>query len=128
VASSSQRLARLGEEAASRHYLSRGYRLLARNWRCPRGELDLVLTDGSTLVFCEVKTRGSAAAGFPEESVTVQKQSKLRELAVRFLMAEPGRSFLAGRGGQNVDIRFDVASVTLDSTGRPVVDLIEDAF
>lgn len=87
-----------------------------------------MLTDGSTLVFCEVKTRGSTAAGFPEESVTVQKQSKLRELAVRFLMAEPGKSFLAGHGSQNVDIRFDVASVSLDSTGRLVVDLIEDAF
>ena len=64
------------------HYLRRGYRLLARNWTCPLGELDLVLARGSLIVFCEVKARSGAAFGGPYEAVTWKKQRKLRGSAM----------------------------------------------
>ncbi len=60
--SSARRTGPSAKHAAARHYRDRGYRVLARNWRCSIGELDLVLTRGDTLVFCEVKT--PAGRGF----------------------------------------------------------------
>jgi putative endonuclease len=111
-------LGRVGEEAALDRYRSAGYRLVARNWRCPIGELDLVVARGGTLVFCEVKTRRGAAFGGPHESVTLRKQRKLRMLAEAFLHeARPA----AG------EIRIDVASVTIDQRGRPSVHVFEQA-
>jgi putative endonuclease len=100
-------------------YRASGYRVVARNWRCPLGELDLVLARGSTLVFCEVKTRRGSAFGGPYEAVGWQKQRKLERLAEAFLAASP---LPAG------DIRFDVASVSLDPSGRLSVHLFESAF
>ena len=76
------RLGILGEDAAVEHYRRRGYRLLARNWTCRIGELDLVLARGSTVVFCEVKARSGSAFGGPHEAVTWRKQRKLRALAM----------------------------------------------
>jgi len=98
--------------------VARGYRIVARNWRCREGEIDLVVwSRRGDLVFCEVKTRSSARFGVPAEAVTAAKQRRLRVLAARFLTAH-GRE-VAGRRG----LRFDVAAVT---AGR--VDVIVAAF
>jgi putative endonuclease len=67
---------------------SQGYRLLARNWRSPQGELDLVAQLGETVVFIEVKTRQSMRFGAPEEAVTPAKLRRLRCVAEAFLQAE----------------------------------------
>lgn len=107
-----------GENAALETYLQRGYRVVARNWRCRLGELDLVVARGDTLVFCEVKTRRGAAFGGGYEAVNWRKRAKVRSLAEAFLQeggARPGA------------IRFDVASVALGPRG-PHVELFEDAF
>ena len=113
-----QRLGARGEQLAADWYAAQGYQVVARNWRCREGELDLVLlaTDGD-LVFCEVKTRSSDRFGGPAEAVTPAKQRRLRTLATRFLAAE-GRPAAARRG-----VRFDVAAVM---GGR--VEVIEAAF
>jgi putative endonuclease len=103
-----------GERLAAAWYETNGYEVVARNWRCRQGELDLVLRKGRQLVFCEVKTRTSDAFGIPAEAVTRTKQRRIRVLASRFLDEMPFRA--AG-------IRFDVASVML---GR--VEVIEGAF
>jgi putative endonuclease len=108
-----------GEAAALAHYLGAGYRLVAQNWRCRLGELDLVLARGRTVVFCEVKTRRSAAFGGPFEAVTRRKQEKLRALAQVFLAAHPARWD---------DVRFDVASVMAVRMGSPTVYVFEAAF
>lgn len=92
-----------GEALAARWYESQGYEVLARNWRCREGELDLVLRRGHTIVFCEVKSRSSEAFGVPAEAVTRTKQARLRTLAALWL-ADTG----LGRGKE---LRFDVASV-----------------
>lgn len=112
-------LGRTGEEAAAAHYLRRGYRLLARNWTCPLGELDLVLARDSLIVFCEVKARSGAAFGGPYEAVTWKKQRKLRSLA---------EAFLAASAASPDAVRFDVASVTAGAGGRPSVFVFEAAF
>src|SRR5437667_10103926 len=75
-----------GEEAALRRYRDSGYVPVARNWRCPLGELDLVLSKGGAVVFCEVKTRVGPGFGGGYEAVTWRKQGKLRQLAEGFLL------------------------------------------
>jgi putative endonuclease len=117
-------IGRRGEEAALDRYTRGGYRVLARNWRCRLGEIDLVLERGTVLVVCEVKARRSASLGGPFESVTVRKQEKLRRLAQAFLLSESG-GVLAGFPVR--EIRFDVASVTI-GLGGAVVHVFEDAF
>ena len=112
-------LGRAGERAALEVYLRRGFRLVASNWRCPAGELDLVLRRGGLVVFCEVKTRSGAAFGGGHEAVTWRKQRKLRQLAQLFLAEHR----LVSEG-----VRFDVASVRSRGSGRPEVELFEDAF
>jgi putative endonuclease len=114
---------RRGEDAALDRYLGAGYSLLARNWRCRVGEIDLVFVRGSLLVVCEVKARRGAALGGPFEAVTARKQEKLRRLAQALLLAE---SRTLARTGVR-DVRFDVASVTIDG-GDAVVHVYEDAF
>jgi len=111
-------LGRAGEGAALRIYEKRGYALVARNWRCPLGELDLVLLRRGTLVVCEVKTRGGAAFGGGYEAVTWSKRRKLRRLAEAFLQQE---------GAHVAQVRFDVASVWLGGGGADV-EIFEDAF
>jgi putative endonuclease len=110
---------RRGEQAAWAAYRRRGYRLLARNWRCSLGELDLVLSGRGVVVFCEVKARRSAAHGGPHESVGHSKRRRLRALAEAFIKAHA-----LGAGSY----RFDVASVFLRPDRPADVHLFEDAF
>jgi putative endonuclease len=107
-----------GEDAALGVYLRRGYRLVARNWRCRLGELDLVLVRDDALVFCEVKARRGSSFGGGYEAVTWRKRAKVRALA---------EAFLQESGARPGAIRFDVASVAL-GPGGPQVELFEDAF
>ena len=79
-----------GERIAERHLVRRGLTLLDRNWRCPQGEIDLVLRDGDELVFVEVKTRSSVAFGHPLEAITAAKLARLRRLAGAWCEAHPG--------------------------------------
>jgi putative endonuclease len=112
-------LGRRGEAAAAERYRAAGYRVIARNWRCPLGELDLVVARGSTLVFCEVKTRRGTALGGPYEAVGWQKQRKLQRLA---------EAFMASSRVAPDAVRFDVASVSVDRDGRLAIHLFEAAF
>jgi len=94
--------------------------VLARNWRCREGELDLVLEGSTGLVICEVKTRRGNRYGEPFEAVTATKQRRLRLLAHRWLSEQ-------ARGWPSV--RFDVASVRAPhGGGAPIIDVIADAF
>lgn len=103
-----------GEEAAVRAYLDRGWDVVARNWRCREGELDLILCRQGVLAFCEVKTRTTDRYGGPAAAVTPVKQARIRRLAMRWLAETRTR---AGR------LRFDVAVVRAGE-----VQIIEGAF
>jgi putative endonuclease len=108
-----------GEAAVEQLYVSRGYRVVARNWRCRIGELDLVVARGSTLVICEVKTRRGTRFGGGFEAVDARKRQKLRALAEAFCLQHPGGA---------ASIRFDVASVRLRTDGSAAVEIFDDAF
>ena len=95
-------LGALGEDMAADWYVARGYEVLARNWRCREGEIDLIVRQQRTIVFCEVKTRSSTAFGLPAEAVTYEKRARLRHLAAKWLDESPVRP---------LRIRFDVAAV-----------------
>ena len=104
-----------GEDLAAAWYLANGYEVVARNWRCREGELDLVLKRARVLVFCEVKARTTDRFGVPAEAVTHEKRARIRRLAARYLdESAPVRPR---------EIRFDVAAV-LDGE----VEVIEGAF
>ena len=103
-----------GEDMAADWYVAHGYEVLARNWRCREGEIDLIVRHGRTIVFCEVKTRSSAAFGLPAEAVTRAKRERLRHLAAKWLDESPVRP---------LRIRFDVAAI-LDGN----LEIIEGCF
>jgi putative endonuclease len=103
-----------GEDLAVRHYLRLGHQVVDRNWRSPTGELDLVLLDGATYVFSEVKARRTADFGPASGAVTVAKQRRIRQLAVEWLRAKDIRAD---------SIRFDVVAIT-----GTQLELIADAF
>ena len=107
-----------GEDLAADVYRRRGYRVVARSWRCRLGELDLVVERGGVLVFCEVKSRRQSVFGGGLEAVTWRKRAKLRAVAEAFLQA---------MGSRPQAIRFDVASVAVRGP-RSTIELFEDAF
>ena len=111
---------RSGEDLAARWYEDEGFEVLARNWRCRQGELDLVARRGRLVVFCEVKARTTDAFGVPAEAVGPVKQAKVRRLAALWFAAEARSSEGSGRSGP---VRFDVASVLAGQ-----VQVIEGAF
>jgi putative endonuclease len=108
-----------GERVALAHLVEQGMVVLDRNWRCDAGEVDLILRDGSDLVFCEVKTRRSDRFGTPAEAIVNSKVRRLRRLAAQWL-AE------AGLGPKTV--RFDVVSVLPQRSGPARVEHLRGAF
>ena len=107
-------------EALARRFLeARGCRTLAANYRCPMGEIDLVVEDGKTLVYVEVRYRRSAAYGGGLESVDAHKQRRLIRAALHFQQHHRG----VGRRAQ----RFDVVAISPGSPGAQV-DWVRDAF
>lgn len=105
-----RRMGNFGEAAAAAHLQRQGYTLLARQWSCAAGELDLVARQGEELVFVEVRTRRGAAYGSPEESITAAKQKRLITLAYAYLEAHSLTDACAWR--------IDVIAIELDRAGR----------
>jgi putative endonuclease len=80
-------LGKQGEQVAAEYLRRQGFRILDRNWRCAEGELDIVAADRRVLVACEVKTRSGTEFGTPLEAITREKRSRLRRLAVQWVLA-----------------------------------------
>lgn len=116
-----QHLGRIGERLAGEHFERLGYRVLARNHHTRFGELDLVLSDGETLVFCEVKTR-RLGSGDPWDSLHDAKRSQVRRMAAAWLTEVTDRPWFA-------ELRFDAIGVVLDSRDALArLDHLEGAF
>lgn len=112
-------LGRHGEDAAARLLTSEGLTLVARNWRCGEGELDLVAVDGADLVIVEVKTRSSELYGHPLEAVDGRKRRRLLRLAVAWAAEHPGLA-----GGRR--LRVDAIAVTGRSPETFVLEHLRD--
>jgi putative endonuclease len=82
-------LGRAGEDRAARYFEDSGYRILARNWRCREGELDLVAVRDRDIVVVEVKTRRGEAFGHPFEAIDSRKRQRLWRLAAAWTAAHP---------------------------------------
>ena len=117
-------LGRYGEQLAAAYLVDAGLAILARNWRCREGELDIVAADGEILVFCEVKTRSSTAFGDPAEAVGHAKSARIRRLAVLWLDEVRG----AGDSAFWPEVRFDVVSVLCARGAEPRIDHVRAAF
>ena len=104
-----QGLGRTGERLAAEYLQARGCTVVACNFRCSYGEVDLIVEDGEDLVFVEVKTRRGSAFGLPEEAVTRRKQLKIMQVAAFYLdlHACSERSW-----------RIDVIAVQLSPSGK----------
>ena len=114
----------LGEESACFYLREQGYRLRERNFISRFGEIDIIAEKDSYLCFIEVKTRSPGAIAAPRESVTLQKQQRLRKTA-EYYIARHGRE-IQRRGLQP---RFDCVEVYADSTGQPsTINFIKNAF
>jgi putative endonuclease len=105
---------RWGEDLAAEWYRHHGYDVVARNWRCPSGEIDLVVARHRLVVIAEVKARRSDAYGPAAAAVGPVKQQRLRRLAAEWL---------ATTGTRGVEIRFDVVAITGDR-----IEVIPGAF
>ena len=94
-------LGRAGERRAAKYLKKRGYKLLAKNYKTPFGEADIVAKDGDTVVFCEVKTRLSELFGTPAEAVEYHKRERYKKIA----------RYYESLAGEELFIRFDVLEV-----------------
>ncbi|RJO75307.1 YraN family protein [Nocardia panacis] len=108
-----------GETLAAQYLLDTGMQIVARNWRCRYGELDLIARDERVTAFVEVKTRTGLGYGTPAESVTFAKRRRIRQLALFWLheQEQPWRH-----------VRFDVVSVLVTRGHRPVIDHLPGVF
>ena len=108
-----------GEAQAAEYLRCRGFRILAMNFRCRLGELDIVAEDRRYLVFVEVKLRSDTAHGLPREAVDRRKQERLRTAAALYLSTHD----------IDAPARFDVAEIYTDEAHRPLrLEYLEDAF
>jgi putative endonuclease len=108
-----------GEWLAAEFLVDSGMRLIARNWRCALGEIDIIAQDGDVTVFCEVKTRSGTTYGTPAEAVVRAKQLRLRKLAAEWMKTSH----------RHIDgVRFDVVAVLSPRRGSIRLQHIKGAF
>ncbi len=116
-----------GEKFAARYLRRKGFKILARNYRCPTGEADIIALDRSTrnsngtetIIFVEVKTRSTAKYVEPESAVDARKRRQLTRIAEYYLSHHDTNDYAA---------RFDVVSVVIREGEKPEVKHIADAF
>ncbi len=112
-------LGRLGEERAAAFLAAAGYRVIARNWRCDQGEIDLIVERDGEVAFVEVKTRSGTRFGHPFEAITAAKLARLRRLAAAWCdqaKTRPAR------------IRIDAVAVIQRPGADPVVEHLPGVF
>jgi putative endonuclease len=103
------KLGRRGEALAAEELIRSGYQIVARNWHCQVGEVDIVARQGDVLHFFEVRTRRGRVYGSPEESVTAAKRQRMIDVALTYL----GEHELT-----DVDWRIGFVAVEMDRRGQ----------
>jgi putative endonuclease len=107
-----------GEEMAAAYLVTKGFRIIARNWRFRHWEADIIASRNGFLHFIEVKTRHSLRYGKPEESITREKMSNLKNIAEEYQYQHPEWKY----------IQFDVIAITLVNEEVKEVFMIEDVY
>ena len=114
-----RQLGNAGEDLAARALGKRGMQIVARQYRCTSGEIDLIARDGAELVFVEVKTRRGDRFGAPEDAVNARKQQKLIAAA---------ETYLQSHALEDSAWRIDVVAIEMDARGHLLrLDVIERA-
>lgn len=113
------RVGRSAEILAAAELGKRGYEIVASNYRCRQGEIDLIANEGDSLVFVEVRCKRSSAYGSPAESITPSKVRKIIATAQQYLLDQ---------GLGDVACRFDVVEVGVADGKLVVRDVLRDAF
>lgn len=112
-------LGRFGERLARDTLKKKGYRILETNFRCRRGEIDIVAQQKDCLVFVEVRTKSNLDYGSPEESITAIKKQRLVASALTYIDTHQGLSSLW---------RIDVVAIEISPEGKPErIEIIENA-
>jgi putative endonuclease len=109
---------RWGEDRAAKFLEERGYRIVQRNYRFDRGEIDIIARDGPDLVFVEVKTRENEAQGAAEESITPFKEAQLKKVA---------EGYLFEHGLEHQPCRFDIVAISIGQ-GEPGIRLLQNVI
>lgn len=112
-------LGAVGEAIAVTFLKGRKYSIIARNFRCKCGEIDIIARDGRTIVFVEVKTRRTKAFGVPQLAVTPFKQRQISKAAL---------TWLAHNKLQDSGARFDVIAILQPDHAVPEIEHIQNAF
>ncbi len=110
---------RAGEERAARYFQQHGFDVLARNWRCRSGEIDLVVADEGAVVIVEVKTRRGEAFGHPFEAIDARKRARLWRLAAAWVTEH--RDSVRGRR-----LRIDAIGLTGEDPDTAVLEHLVD--
>ena len=113
-----KRTGKKGEDIAVAYLISRGYRIVERNYKCPLGEIDIVARDGDEIVFVEVKSRKSEEFGDPQLAVGLKKQKKVSRISL---------AYLKEKHLYPCNARFDVVAIKMLPDGS-TVELIQNAF
>lgn len=114
------KVAKIGEALAVKHLKARGCKILAKNYRARRGEVDIIVRDGEFTVFVEVKTRRSLKFGLPQAAVTLQKQRQISKVALAYLQTQ---------NLMDAPCRFDVIAIHLSPQLELLnLEQIESAF
>jgi putative endonuclease len=111
-------LGKFGEDLALKEIKGLGYKRIIRNYRCPLGEIDLIATDGDTLVFIEVKTRKGRSLAYAKEAVNDKKRRQLSKVALFYMKSH---------NLNEVRARFDVVAVSLAGVEQQV-EVVRNAF
>lgn len=118
---SRQALGKKGEELALRHITQLGWKLVAQNWRCEHGELDIIAQDDKTLVFIEVRTRrGKTALETALASVNQRKRERLAQLVDAYCLTE--------EIAETTPVRVDVIGIALEADGLFTIEVVKDAL
>lgn len=113
-----QKLGKYGEDVATQFLKDRGYSIVARNWRCSIGEIDVVAKDKSRLVFVEVKTRNGTGYGHPFEAITAAKVARMRKLVAQWCLEN---------GTSGSEVRLDAIAVIVRG-GKIGIEHLKQVF
>ena len=114
-------LGRRGEAIALEYLKKLGYKLITKNYNCPRyGEIDLIMQDENYLVFIEVRTKSNTLYGTPLETINYEKRRQIEKMARQYLSRE--------KVNPDTFCRFDLIGIVLEKNQDPEIEYIKDAF